>query len=142
MKRGSDVDIQTFEGTAVDFARTVQNRPSQWYYLSHWDARRQETSQWNQMIANPEENYGSTWDETTQVSSQACTAKRYLETPNNYIEIKYGTAYTVRTGYYIYLSSDEDKPIQQGTAENIEVVWDSATTLVASLVAAVLTILL
>ena len=66
------------------------------------------------MLADPADNYASTFDETTLMSSQTCTAKRFLQTPNNFIHIKYGTAYKVRTGFYIYEESDPDIAVNQG----------------------------
>ena len=68
-EQGSDVDIQTFEGTAIDFERMRDTRPSNWYYRSSWDAKMQMTTQWNKMVAYHGTNYASSWDAETQTSS-------------------------------------------------------------------------
>ena len=68
-EEGSDVDIQTFEGTAIDFERMTEARPSNWYYRSSWDAKMQMTTQWTKMVAYHGTNYASSWDAETQTSS-------------------------------------------------------------------------
>ena len=35
---GSEVEILTFEGTAVDFDYSARGEPEDWYFNSSWDA--------------------------------------------------------------------------------------------------------
>ena len=82
------------------------------------------------MISKADINYGSSWDEQNQLSSQTCTAKRFRSTRSNYLEIKYGTPYMVKTGYMVY-TENKERPIEAATGIEIEFIWDSATTLAA-----------
>ena len=72
------------------------------------------------------------------MSTQACSAWRKTNSPDAFIEIKIGTAYTVSTGYKTYSSASTyalgtvDK---EATGAEIIMTFESAATLVGTAVA-------
>lgn len=84
------------------------------------------------MLTNLEQNYPSKWDEETEISSQRCSVWRKRQSPDNYIEIKYGTPYEVRTGYKVYLSAIDEKPEYMAFGTTILMTFEVATTLLVA----------
>ena len=63
------------------------------------------------MADNFDEAYRVTYDEETDKSTSTCGAWRVRNAPNDAIEVKYGTIYTVRSGYKIYESEESWFPV-------------------------------
>ena len=69
------------------------------------------------------------WDSEETTSSQTCSLWRKRRSPDNHIELKFGTTYQVRTGYKIY-TNDDEVPISEATGETVLMTFESASTLV------------
>jgi len=107
-KTGKNVDVETFEGTAVDFANQTGS-PDEWCpppeegVEDTSGCKRHSVSSWQEFFTF--ENYPSSWDDETQVSSQACSSWRKTNTPDAFVEIKIGTTYSMSTGYKTYTNA-------------------------------------
>ena len=86
------------------------------------------------MATNFEEAYQVTYDEESDTSTSTCSAWRVRNAPDDAIEVKYGTPYTVRSGYKIYESATSWFPTPVGTGEPVEMTFmiDGATSLIAT----------
>ena len=126
-EQGTEVDVQTFEGTAIDFAVTATGKPSEWYKDSSWDAQKQQFTQWSKMLSNLDQNY------KTGADMQTCSAWRKYSTPSNTIAIKTGTPYKVKTGYKMYASGDKSTPWDEGNSNQVlEFTWEGAMAMTAA----------
>ena len=104
----NDVDIETFEGTEINLADRTGN-PEDWCSEPEGAVDSEENtgckhhfvSQWQEFPSS--DNYPSTWDADTSISSQACSGTRLVSTSDNFIEIKTSPVeYQVKTGYKVY----------------------------------------
>ena len=143
VETGKNVDVETFEGSGVDF-ETLTGGPDDWCpppvegsgEAESTVCKRHSVAQWQEFFTF--ENYPTTWDESTQVSTQACSAWRKTNSPDAFIEIKTGTPYTVSTGYKTYESASTyalgtvDK---EATGADITMTFESAAALVGTAVA-------
>ena len=86
------------------------------------------------MASSFEDAYAVTYDTEADTSTATCSAWRVRNAPEDAIEFKYGTAYTVRTGYKIYESATTWFPTSVGAGEPVEMTFmmDGATFLVKS----------
>lgn len=142
---GKNVDVETFEGTAVDFtsATMTVGSPDVWCPAptageEDSGCKRHSVASWQEFFTF--ENYPSSWDQETSVSSQACSAWRKTDTPDAYIVMKTGVPYSVKTGYMTYESAsayNSGTPAETGDGATIEMTFEStfATTLAAGVVA-------
>jgi len=91
-------------------------------------------SQWQKLLTDAETNYPISYDPATSIGSATCTARRFLSTPGNYMEIMKGTGYKVTSGYIIYdneANYDAGTASSFGSGEEQEFMFDAAATLFA-----------
>merc|ERR1712151_861647 len=96
--------------------------------------KRFRVSQWQKLLTDAETNYPISYDSSTSMASATCTARRFLETPNNYMEIMKGTGYSVTSGFKVYNNeADYDNGVvsMSGNGSAQEFMFDAAATLFA-----------
>jgi len=96
--------------------------------------KRFSVSQWQKLLTDAETNYPISYDNATSTGSATCTARRFLSTPGNYMEIMKGTGYSVTSGYIIYNNEadyDAGTASSFGSGEAQEFMFDAAATLFA-----------
>ena len=102
------VNIETYDGIGMDFSK-VNGANAEWYI-----EQSQDLDQWQMMAENFEDSYQVTYDKEEDVSTCTCSAWRVRNAPQDVIEIKYGTPYSVRAGYKIYDSESSWFPTAEG----------------------------
>ena len=129
----TDVYVKTLTGK-VDFAGLGAVTPGDW--CKEVDAEtdtcmRQSLDSWNRMLTNADVNYPiDNMDD--DLSAASCSAWRKDESPNNYMEIKMGTEYDVKTGYMIYVNQaayDNGNAVSSGSGIMVGMTFENAATL-------------
>ena len=130
-------DVETLTGT-LDFASWNDVIRTDWCKTEEGvedpECARMSVSQWQKLLSDAETNYPISYDNETETGSATCTARRFLTTPNNYMEIKKAVPYTVTSGFKIYNSvEDYDSGTvgANGSGSAQEFLFDAATTLFA-----------
>lgn len=95
------------------------------------------------MALKPAENYPIDYDLDTKMATATCTARRLLDTPNEYMKIASGT-YNVQSGYKVYKSeADYDAGVtaMSGNGAVMEFMFEGANTLFAGAIMLTATLL-
>jgi len=130
-----DVETQTGKLTYADWKAVKRTDWCKEVDGEEGTCQRQSTkSQWGALLGDAPENYPQSWDADTKESSVSCSAYRFTSTLNNYMEIKYGTAYEVATGFMIY-DNDTDYDAgkvnakMNGAGTKVTMTFEAATAL-------------
>jgi len=140
----TSADVETQQGTDIDYASWDAVPRKEWCKQvegseDNSECTRQAASSWQKLALNADENYPISYDVSTSEASATCTARRLLDAPGAYIDIKSGT-YSVKSGYKVYQTqADYDAGVVQysGNGSAQEFMFEGATSLLAG--AAILT---
>jgi hypothetical protein len=118
----------------AETARMLQDEEADEEAEDKTGCKRFPVSQWQKLLTDSETNYPISYDPATSMGSATCTARRFLSTPGNYMEVMKGTGYKVTSGYIIYdneTNYDDGTASSFGSGEEQEFMFDAAATLFA-----------